>query len=92
MPKTVAIVGTLDTKGEEFRFLRDAIRDAGLATLVIDVGVLDPPHFPPDIARAEVAQAAGASLDGLLAEKDRGKSIEVMVRGAAAVVRRLHVE
>jgi uncharacterized protein (UPF0261 family) len=87
--KTVAIIGTLDTKGEEFLFLRDSIRAAGLATLVIDVGVLEPPGFQPGISREEVARAAGTSLDQLLAEKDRGKSMAVMAAGAAVLIREL---
>ena len=51
MPKTVAIVGTLDTKGEEFAYLRSRIESAGLATLVIDCGVLEAPAFTSDISR-----------------------------------------
>jgi uncharacterized protein (UPF0261 family) len=89
---TIALVGTLDTKGAEFDFLREQIRNAGLATLVIDAGVLDEPPFPPDISRAEVAAAAGVRLDELRATKDRGKSIEVMAVGAALLVRRLYEE
>ena len=62
MPKTVAIVGTLDTKGEEFAYLRGRIESAGLATLVIDCGVLEAPAFTSDISRGEVATAAGQNL------------------------------
>ena len=40
IPKTIALIGTFDTKGEELAFLRDRIESAGLRTLVIDVGVL----------------------------------------------------
>ncbi len=40
IPKTVALIGTFDTKGEEFSFLRDRIENAGLRTMMIDVGVL----------------------------------------------------
>jgi uncharacterized protein (UPF0261 family) len=89
---TIVLVGTLDTKGAEFDFLREQIRNAGLATLVIDAGVLDEPPFPPDIARAEVAAAGGVRLDELRTVKDRGKSIEVMAAGAALLVRRLYEE
>ena len=38
--KTVALIGTFDTKGEEFAFLRERIENAGMRTLTIDVGVL----------------------------------------------------
>ena len=92
MPKTVAIVGTLDTKGEEFAYLRGRIESAGLATLVIDCGVLGAPAFTPDISRGEVATAAGQKLGDLLATHDRGSSIAAMAAGAAVVVRRLFEE
>ena len=49
-PKTIALIGTLDTKGEEFAFLRERIQNAGLRTLMIDVGVLGQPLFEPDIS------------------------------------------
>ena len=45
MPKPVVIVGALDTKGEEFRFVRDLIRMRGLETLVVDFGVMGDPPF-----------------------------------------------
>jgi uncharacterized protein (UPF0261 family) len=91
-PKTVAILGTLDTKGEESAYLRTRIESAGLATLVIDSGVLGDPAFAPDISRHEVAKAGGHALEDLLAVCDRGDSIAAMAAGATAVVRRLFEE
>jgi uncharacterized protein (UPF0261 family) len=87
--KTVALLGTLDTKGEEFGFLRQQIQASGVATLVIDAGVLDPPSILPDISRKEVARAAGDDIDQLVAQEDRGQSVDVMARGAARLLRRL---
>jgi uncharacterized protein (UPF0261 family) len=46
MPKPVVLVGALDTKGEEFRFVRDLILGRGLETIVVDFGVLEDPPFP----------------------------------------------
>ncbi len=91
-PKTVAILGTLDTKGEESAYLRSRIESAGLLTLVIDCGVLEPPTFEPQISRREVATAGGHTLENLLAKRDRGESIAAMATGAAMVVRRLFEE
>jgi uncharacterized protein (UPF0261 family) len=89
---TVAVVGALDTKGVELGFVAERIRREGVSTLVIDTGVLGEPSFPPDIARERVARAGGHELTDLRAEQDRGRSIEVMTAGAAAVVRSLHDE
>ncbi len=80
--KTVAILGTLDTKGEEFGFLRSRIESAGLTTLVIDCGVLEAPVATPDISREEVARAGGQEIESLLATRDRGISVGVMAAGA----------
>ena len=91
-PKKVAILGTLDTKGEEFAYLREQIELAGVSTLVIDAGVLGQPTFPPDIGREEVSLAGGRQLRDLLAEQDRGRSVTTMAAGAAVVVRRLYDE
>jgi uncharacterized protein (UPF0261 family) len=87
----VVLVGTLDTKGREFAYLRDRVREHGVDTLLVDVGVFEP-QVAPDIARADVAAAAGADVEQLAATRDRGAAVETMGRGAAAVVERLHRE
>jgi uncharacterized protein (UPF0261 family) len=89
---TVVLVGTLDTKGAENEFVRDRLLAAGVDVLVVDTGVLEPPGFPPDITRQEVAAAAGADFEALAAARDRGAAITAMASGAEAVVRRLHEE
>jgi uncharacterized protein (UPF0261 family) len=43
MPKTVALIGTLDTKGPEIAYLRDRCQDLGLETVVVDSGILGEP-------------------------------------------------
>jgi uncharacterized protein (UPF0261 family) len=90
MINRIAIIGALDTKGAEFAYLRDQIQAHGVATLVIDIGVVGEPPFAPDVASAEIAQAAGADLAQLRAANDRGAAMATMARGAAAVVRRLY--
>ncbi len=87
MQKTVAIVGTLDTKGAEFDFLKKQIEARGVATLMIDVAILGKPFFTPDIPAGDVAKAAGEDLQRLLIDEgDRGHGIAVMCKGAAALV------
>jgi uncharacterized protein (UPF0261 family) len=87
--RTVAILGTLDTKGAELNFVREHIVAEDLNALVIDVGVLGHPAIPADVTAAEVAQAGGAEFERLVAERDRGRAMEAMTKGAAIVVRRL---
>jgi uncharacterized protein (UPF0261 family) len=89
---TVVLLGTLDTKGREYEFLRERVREHGVDVLLLDTGVLGEPLARPDVTREEVASAAGASLADLVARGDRGEAIETMARGATAIVQRLHAE
>ena len=50
MKKSVAIVGTLDSKGEEHLFLKELIESKGYSTITIDVGTTGLPKFPPDLS------------------------------------------
>jgi uncharacterized protein (UPF0261 family) len=84
---SVLIVGALDTKGHEVRFLRDRLVAAGLDAMVVDIGVLGPPAFQPDVPRDEIARAAGESIADLAAAQDRGRAIAAMHRGLAEWVR-----
>src|SRR4051812_33126663 len=86
---TVVLVGTLDTKGEEYSFLRDRLRQAGVDALLVDVGTQGPPRAEPDIPREQVAAAGGLDLAALT---DRGTAVEAMCAAAPVVVRRLFDE
>ena len=70
---TIAVLGTFDSKGPEHDFVAAAIRRAGFATLLIDVGSLDAPTLGPDITRAEVLSALGEDVAAILARRDRGE-------------------
>jgi uncharacterized protein (UPF0261 family) len=89
---TVVLLGTLDTKGEEYEYLRERVREHGVDVLLVDVGVLGEPGTEPDVTREEVARAVGEDLDALAATADRGAAVEAMARGAAEVVTRLRAE
>jgi uncharacterized protein (UPF0261 family) len=81
---SVLLIGTLDTKGTEFQFVRDLLDEAGVGTLVIDAGVLGPPYFTPDVPRERIFAAAGTNLEAIQRAGDRGRAIEAAARGAAA--------
>ncbi len=90
MAKTVCVVGTMDTKGEEFAFITDHIEYSEVSTCVVDTGILGEPFFTPDVSADEVAQAGGSSLKALRDEGDRGNSIAVMAQGAATLIAEKH--
>jgi uncharacterized protein (UPF0261 family) len=81
----VLLIGTLDTKGSEYQFVRDLLQTAALETLVVDAGVLNPPVFQPDIGREQVYAAGGTSLAEVQKAADRGKAIEAAAKGAAKI-------
>ncbi|MGZ4394606.1 MAG: Tm-1-like ATP-binding domain-containing protein [Gaiellaceae bacterium] len=89
---TVVLLGTLDTKGKEYDFLRDRVREHGVDVILVDAGIMGEPLAVPDIRREEVAEAVGADVHALAAAADRGAAVERMAEGAAAVVSRLHAE
>lgn len=92
MAKTVVIVGALDTKGQEFAFVKALIEAQGLNTLTVDFGVMGTPAYEAQITRSEVAQAGGEALDALSSGQQKDKAMQTMARGLAAVVRRLYDE
>ena len=89
----VLLIGTLDTKGVEYGFLRARIKAEGCAVTLMDCGVLGAPGTSlgrGDIPRARVAAAAGADIAALAAAGDRGAAVMTMARGAAALVTELY--
>lgn len=89
MGKTILIVATLDTKGEEVKYLKERIEERGHHALVLDAGILGKPYFAPDITREEVARAGGKNLDKVIGLNDEWKAIKVMANGALEISRRL---
>lgn len=90
MNESIAILGTLDTKGEEFAFLRDQLQRRGHKTVVIDLGVMGEPSFEPDISREHVVSLGGASLDEFKNGNMRGKAIDTVIAGGKRLVRELY--
>jgi len=90
--KTVVIVGSLDTKGDDFAFVKELIENQELRTLVVDFGVLGEPGIRPDISREEVIRAGGGDLAVLRSGEHKDEAMKIMAAGVAAIVRRLYEE
>lgn len=88
----VVLLGTLDTKGEEYAWLRERLAEHGVEALVVDVGVLGAPGCEADLDRDAVAAAAGTSVAALADAGDRGAAMRTMAGGARELVTRLHDE
>ena len=81
MTKTVVLVGSLDTKGQEYAFIKELIEKEGLNTLVVDFGVMGEPFFEPDIKRDELVQAAGGDLTHLASGDHKDEAMKTMAKG-----------
>ena len=86
---TVALVGTLDTKGPDYAFLAGRLRASGAGVIVVDAGTGTPAGITPDIPAEQVAAAAGTTIEALRSAADRGAAVTALGRGAAALVSEL---
>jgi uncharacterized protein (UPF0261 family) len=89
---TVLLIGTLDTKGVEYAYLRDRLLEHGVDVLLADAGVHEPVGVEPDLTRAEVAAETGADPAALAAAGDRGAAVHALAEAAAALAGRLYRE
>jgi uncharacterized protein (UPF0261 family) len=90
MSKSVVIVGSLDTKGKEYAFIKELIEKQNIETLVVDFGVQGKPAFKPDIGRQKVAKAGGGDLSYLASGDHKDEAMKVMATGLAVIVRKLY--
>ena len=90
--RTVLLLGTLDTKGLEYGYVRDCIQARGHRTLLVDIGVLGEPAVDPDVTADDVARAGGSDLASLRARGDRGDAVDTMQRGASALLPAWHAQ
>lgn len=89
MKRYILIIGTFDTKGEELTFLRDQILSRSQSARTLDAGVLQPSPPNVDISNEKVASAGGKSLRELVQQRDRGRAVAAMTRGAARIAQEL---
>jgi uncharacterized protein (UPF0261 family) len=90
--KYIALLCTLDTKGEHAAFIKKVVERRGHTVVLVDIGVLGEPELTPAITRQEIAAAGGADLAALAIAKDRGTALAAMSAGAAVAVMELHGE
>lgn len=89
--KTVAVLGTFDTKGKELKFIKECIEEHGLKTLCINTGVFEP-VVEPDISSSEVAAAVGADINAIVEKRDRATATEVLAKGTEKLIPQLYAE
>jgi ABC-type branched-subunit amino acid transport system ATPase component len=78
----VVIAGTLDTKGEELRFIRDLIRTEGLRTRLVDLSTSGR-SAGGDVTPQEIALASPKGSAGI-SSGDRGTAVAAMTEAFKA--------
>ncbi|QIO34933.1 ABC transporter permease [Bradyrhizobium sp. 1(2017)] len=85
-PPVVLVVGTLDTKGQELRFIRDIIAESGLRTRLVDVSTSGR-HSSCDVSAQEIALNHGRGGSAVFGP-DRGAAVTAMADAFASWLRR----
>ncbi|HEY1082165.1 MAG TPA: Tm-1-like ATP-binding domain-containing protein, partial [Prosthecobacter sp.] len=86
---TIAVLGTLDTKGQEHAYVAELIRQRGHQTLLIDTGSGSPPTVHPDVSREEVAEIGAVDWAGIVSRRDRGEAVTAMAGASAKLLAHL---
>jgi uncharacterized protein (UPF0261 family) len=92
MAKTILIISTLNTKGEETFYLRDRIEERGLGTLLLDISMRGDQNSQADITPDRVAVAGGSSFEEIRNSKDRAQITNITIAGAARIAKQLQEE
>ncbi len=74
--KTVYVIGTCDTKGEELHFARECVHGAGARAVLVDVSTQG--SGEADVAAADVAAFHPHGASAVLGRKDRGEAVSAM--------------
>lgn len=91
--KSILILGCFDTKGDVFSYLRNCIIERGETVISVNTGIFGTTKaFPVDFEADRVAAEAGHDISDLRRDRDRGRAIDVMGRGASQLVSQLYAE
>ena len=82
MAKKILILGTMNTKGEQLRFLKEKIACRGHEPVLMDLSMGSHPSFQADITPSEIASLVGKKLEEIIASRDRLAVVGAMSAGA----------
>jgi len=82
MDKTILIIGSLDTKGEQIQFLKERINARGHRALIMDVSMGSSSEFKGDITPQEIVGLVGKDIAEIMGSEDRLFKTEAMTAGA----------
>lgn len=86
--KTVALVGTFDSKGTEYQYIKELLEKLDLNVFTIHTGVFES-AFVPDVDVAEIAAEADEDIASIRKRNDRAYATEVLSRGLKRLLPKL---
>ena len=89
MKKSVLVISTLDTKGQETLYLKDKLSAIGLIPVLMDISGRGSDIAAIDIPAARVAEAGGGSFEEIQASRDRTRITNIMMAGGSHIAREL---
>lgn len=91
MKKTIALIGTFDSKGKEFDYVKNILESVGVNTLMIHTGVFES-TIDVDINNDEVFKAANADKKSIVAKRDRAEATAALAKGVEVLLPKLYEE
>ena len=92
MPKSVLVISTLDTKGQETLYLKDKLIAIGLAPVVMDISGRGSDLAGIDVPAARVAEAGGGDFEEMKNSRDRTRITNIMMAGGSRIAADLLAE
>ena len=86
--KTILIIANLDTRGAEFKMVKELIESKGHNALLLDFSMEQEPFFTGDITCEEIANEGGLNIEEVrqFYRTEREKATENQIRGARKIV------
>jgi len=83
MKKSVLVISTIDTKGQETLYLKEKLSAIGLAPILMDISGRGSDIAGIDIPAARVAEAGGGSFEEIQSSRDRTRITNIMMAGGS---------
>ena len=83
---SVYLIGTLDTKAREIAWVREALKAGGVSAVVVDAGCQGEAGLQAGIAREQVFEAAGTTLQHVREAGDRGQAVALAATGVQRLI------
>jgi len=89
MTKTVLIISTMDTKGNETLYLKEKIESLGLKPILMDISMRGNGGFSADITPDQVASAGESNFQEIHTSRDRSRITNITITGASSIAKEL---